>query len=166
MKLLTLIRHAKSDWTNADLTDFDRSLSSRGKENVPFLTEKVFNGGIVPIPELLLSSTSKRTCETISLVQKNLTKNLTEVMLLEELYLASTRLMESAIAGVNDSIDHCAVCAHNPGITDFANVLTRANIESVPTFGIVHIELNINSWTEIFAASGTLLAYEYPKKYE
>ena len=35
MKQLLLIRHAKSDWGNASLSDFDRPLNERGKRDAP-----------------------------------------------------------------------------------------------------------------------------------
>ena len=35
MKYLILVRHAKSDWGNPSLRDFDRPLNERGKKDAP-----------------------------------------------------------------------------------------------------------------------------------
>ena len=40
MKTVYLIRHAKSEWGNPDIQDFDRSLSSRGMRDAPFMAAK------------------------------------------------------------------------------------------------------------------------------
>lgn len=37
MKKLFIIRHAKSDWSNEALDDYDRPLNERGKKNAPFM---------------------------------------------------------------------------------------------------------------------------------
>ena len=37
MKLLTLIRHAKSSWSDPTLKDFDRPLNKRGHRNAPLM---------------------------------------------------------------------------------------------------------------------------------
>ena len=44
-KQLLLVRHAKSDWGNADLADFDRPLNKRGKENAPEMAERLLKKG-------------------------------------------------------------------------------------------------------------------------
>jgi hypothetical protein len=35
MKLLSLVRHAKSSWKDAQISDFDRPLNKRGKRDAP-----------------------------------------------------------------------------------------------------------------------------------
>ena len=42
MKTLYLVRHAKSDWGDQSLADFDRPLNKRGKKDAPFMG-KVLN---------------------------------------------------------------------------------------------------------------------------
>ncbi|WP_268812262.1 SixA phosphatase family protein [Arcobacter defluvii] len=39
MKKLVLIRHAKSDWSNPFLEDFDRALNKRGLKDAPFMAK-------------------------------------------------------------------------------------------------------------------------------
>lgn len=165
MKQLTLIRHAKSDWDNEALSDFDRPLNKRGQENVPLLTREVYNSGKLPIPEKLLCSSAQRTKDTINLLQKFLSTKITEITFQKELYLASSETMENILSSVDNSYSHIAICAHNPGITDFVNNLTKENIYNVPTFGISYIHLEIHDWSEIFSARGELVSFEYPKKY-
>ncbi len=36
-RLITLIRHAKSDWSHPELSDFDRPLNGRGERDAPLM---------------------------------------------------------------------------------------------------------------------------------
>ena len=40
-KTLYLVRHAKSSWKDMGLADFDRPLNKRGKNDAPFMGEKL-----------------------------------------------------------------------------------------------------------------------------
>lgn len=61
-KQLLLIRHAKSDWGNAGLRDFDRPLNGRGKSSAPEMAERLVKQQIVP--ELIVSSPALRAITT------------------------------------------------------------------------------------------------------
>ncbi len=62
MKKLYLIRHAKSDWSNPSLDDFDRPLNKRGKKNAPFMGKILHKKGIYP--DLIISSPAYRARTT------------------------------------------------------------------------------------------------------
>ncbi len=70
MKKLHLIRHAKSDWSNPILDDFDRPLNKRGKKNAPFMGKILRDKGVNP--DLIISSPAYRARET---AKKNSKKN-------------------------------------------------------------------------------------------
>ena len=63
-KTLYLLRHAKSAWDNPDLSDFERPLNKRGKENLSGLAKiaAILN----PPPELIVTSPSRRTLDTVN----------------------------------------------------------------------------------------------------
>ena len=66
MKKLLLLRHAKSSWGAADLTDFERPLNERGRRDAPLVGEFIREQGLRP--DLVISSPAQRTRETIALV--------------------------------------------------------------------------------------------------
>ena len=66
MKLLTLLRHAKSDWGDPGLADFDRPLNERGRSDAPRMGKWMAVSGFVP--DTVLCSTAVRTRETWALV--------------------------------------------------------------------------------------------------
>lgn len=59
MKKLVLIRHAKSDWSNPFLEDFDRGLNKRGLKDAPFMAKVLEKKDIKP--DLIICSPSLRT---------------------------------------------------------------------------------------------------------
>ena len=61
MKKLTIIRHAKSDWS-FDVPDMDRPISKRGKNDAQIMAELIDT--INCFPQIIYSSPSKRTVET------------------------------------------------------------------------------------------------------
>ena len=61
-KKLILIRHAKSDWENPNIRDFDRPLNGRGNVNAPEMAQRMISQKIYP--ELIVSSPALRALTT------------------------------------------------------------------------------------------------------
>lgn len=61
-KTLTLLRHAKSSWKSDALSDFDRPLNSRGRQDAPEMARRLQAAGIRP--SLIVSSPAKRAWST------------------------------------------------------------------------------------------------------
>jgi phosphohistidine phosphatase len=161
MKLLTLIRHAKSSWKDGDLSDFERPLNARGKRDAPVMGKRL--AAVAPPPDLMLASPAARARHTAELIAAE--AGLEAVLRFEKgLYLASPGQMLSLAQDQDDSIEHLALVAHNPGTTDLANILADANIQNVPTCGIVRIELQIGCWRDAAPGRAHVVAFDYPKR--
>ena len=65
MKLLTLLRHAKSDWSAPYRSDFERPLKARGRRDAPLMGEYIANLDLVP--DLIVSSPAERARQTAEL---------------------------------------------------------------------------------------------------
>jgi hypothetical protein len=48
-------------------------------------------------------------------------------------------------------------------MTYFANMLSSAHIDNIPTCGIICTELDISSWQEILENCGTFKFFKFPK---
>ena len=46
-KKLLIVRHAKSDWSTASISDFNRPLNERGKKNAPLMGIKLKKTGFL-----------------------------------------------------------------------------------------------------------------------
>src|SRR5210317_1055809 len=63
MRRLILMRHAKSDWSHAGMTDHDRPLNNRGIASAAALGNWLRDKGY--LPDQVLSSSAERTGQTL-----------------------------------------------------------------------------------------------------
>ncbi|HMB14710.1 MAG TPA: histidine phosphatase family protein, partial [Pelovirga sp.] len=87
MEKLTLIRHAKSDWSSAAASDFDRPLNSRGNKAAPVMAARI--RGRDQIPDLLVSSPAQRAVETVELLAHELDLPQDQIICQRGIYEAS-----------------------------------------------------------------------------
>ncbi|MDD3741503.1 MAG: histidine phosphatase family protein [Bacteroidales bacterium] len=161
MKLLTLIRHAKSDHDN-DLSDFDRPISERGKIDAPKIGEYIAKN--LPMPDLIISSPSVRTATTAEIIADKLKYPVEKIHYIDELYLCSVPEYIEILLRQNHKNRHICIISHNPGTTALANMLTDEDIDNIPTCGVAHIELDLFKWDDIEPGIGKLKQFIVPKE--
>ena len=154
-KTLYLLRHAKSSWKELTLNDFDRPLNKRGKDNAPFMAEKMREKGVKP--QLIISSPAKRAQKTAKIFSKVLNSTL---HLDEHLYGAEVSEIITIIQEAFEQYDEVMIVGHNPELTMLNDRLSNKEIFNIPTSGIIAIV-----FTEFTAQKGKQLFFEYPKKY-
>lgn len=160
MKKLYLIRHAKSDWSNPSLDDFDRPLNKRGKKNAPFMGEVLFNKKV--FPDLIISSPAYRARETAIQIASQISYH-DEIMYNEYLYEASLKTILEIVNYIDDENDEVFLIGHNPGLNMLAFYLLDFN-DNIPTCGILEIEFNCDTWREATKKNAKFVSFEYPKK--
>ena len=158
-KQLLLVRHGKSDWGNADLTDFDRPLNKRGKENAPEMAERLTNRGFKF--DLMVSSPAKRAKSTAKYFAE--AYQVDEIQFEELIYEANSKTLLKVINGFDDAADTIVMFGHNPGFTDLANELSDADIYNIPTAGMVLMNFPFDSWQMVSKGTGELVFFDYPK---
>ncbi len=161
-KLLVLIRHAKSSWSDQTLSDYERPLNKRGKNDAPLMGEVLRKKGITP--DLFLSSSAKRAKKTAKHIAAAIEYPFESIVFNRELYLAGEEKLFDVISKTDDAVEVLFLVGHNYGLTDLADSLTGADIENVPTTGIVGIEIG-ESWLSIRPGKAQLQFFDYPKKY-
>ena len=158
MKILYLIRHAKSDWDNDSQTDFERPLNKRGLRDIPIMADKLsalnFN------PSLIFCSPAQRTTTTSELIVEG--KN---IIFDKSIYEASLNDLTRLINEFPDEQSEMALIGHNPAMTYLSNYLTNDYISNMPTCSVVKIELEVDSWEEIIQGIGTQKFFIYPKMF-
>jgi phosphohistidine phosphatase len=161
VKLLTLIRHAKSSWKHAGLDDFDRPLNRRGERDAPVMGRRL--ASVAPLPERVIASPAVRAARTAELIAEE-TGLLDAIVFERALYLATPGRMLGVVQDLDDAFGHVALVSHNPGTTEFANDLADVRIDNVPTCGIVRLELEVDHWRDAAPGCARLLDFDYPKK--
>lgn len=155
MKNLVLIRHAKSSWADPLLEDKERPLKKRGKRDAIAMGRRLFEKGIAP--DLIISSPAVRALKTARKIAREINYPKAKIVIDETLYFQGEQAMFNMIAGLKG--DTVFFIGHNPDLTDLANRLTNAQFESIPTCGVVSIELS--SWQQ---DSGVVLFFDRPIK--
>ena len=161
MKTLLLIRHAKSSWNDVVLSDFDRPLNERGKEDAPQMAKRMLDKKI--LPDLFISSPAKRAKKTASIFMEVYNENKKNLVLIPSLYEASVVNFYNAIKIVDDKYNNIALFSHNPGITEFANSLIDNKIDNIPTCGVFAVSIKTKKWNEIQNADKEFLFFDFPK---
>jgi phosphohistidine phosphatase len=163
MKTLFLVRHAKSSWKYKDLSDLERPLNSRGRRDAPFMGKLLYRQNIKP--EVILTSPAVRAVSTVKFFCDEMDIPFEEVEILPGLYMPDPEEILQLIGELEDSVNTAMIFSHNPGITDFYNMISDSYIDNIPTCGIAGIEFRENSWNDLTQKKGQLLLFEYPKKY-
>ncbi|MGI9317560.1 MAG: SixA phosphatase family protein [bacterium] len=161
LKRLTLMRHAKSAWTDTGLADIERPLNQRGQKDAPAIGQWLKDRG--ERPSLILSSSAMRAKETARIVADQLGYPRDFLQTDSELYLAHPEQILAVLSQLEAGFNHILLCAHNPGITELSNTLCNTRIDNVPTGGIVGIEADIKNWSDLSNARGTLSFFQSPK---
>ncbi|MES2419294.1 MAG: histidine phosphatase family protein [Bacteroidota bacterium] len=160
-KQLFLIRHAKSDWANADLRDFDRPLNNRGRANAGEMAERMRN--LQTKPDVVVSSPAVRAFTTAQYFAKTWGINENEIETDANIYEASVKTLLNVVNHFNDKHDTIAVFGHNPGFTDFANYLSNGHIDNMPTCSVVLLTFPFDQWGLISSNTAGILLFDYPK---
>ena len=154
-KTLYIARHAKSDWSDASLTDFERTLNFRGKKDVPFMAKLLKEKGIKP--ELILSSPATRAKETAKEYHSVLGGKL---RFNAHIYEASTLSLRYLVEESFQEVDTLMLVGHNPGLTGLNDLLSDKSIYNLVTAAVVAIEFE----EEVGSHKGRQVFFEYPKK--
>jgi phosphohistidine phosphatase len=167
MRTLYLLRHAKSDRGDPDLSDIDRPLAPRGRRDAPamaaYMREHDYR------PDLILCSPATRTRETLALLQPVLGPDI-RVEFDRKLYLGSPDLLLRRLRDVEETVPSVLVIGHNPGLERLAAALAprgdrRALAhmrEKYPTCGLAIIHLHIDRWEQTDLGAGTLTDFMAP----
>ena len=162
MKQIYLIRHAKSSWSQPDLSDYDRPLNKRGKKNGPVMAERFLARGI--IPQLIVSSPAVRARKTARYMAKGTGLNKKDIVYDRGLYFSGFSYFLEIIEKLLKDIDILFIVGHNPTVTDLAEYLTGEYFSNVPTCGVVGIEYRDRKGFETISGAGSLLLFDFPKK--
>ncbi len=164
LRRLTLLRHAKSSWQQADLDDHDRPLNERGERNAPTMGRRLAARGARP--SLFITSTAKRARRTARLVARELGYPLEFLQSEPDLYLATPKTMLRILGDQPNNFSDIILCGHNPGITELASQLTGISIDNVPTCGVVVIDVEVEEWSALAPAACQFKYFDYPKAEE
>ena len=161
MKTLLILRHAKSSWNNAQLTDYERPLNKRGKQDAPRMGKLLRQEDLVP--DLIITSSAERalaTAEAVALASGYEE----EIRATRSLYHADPAAYVDVLSQLDDSHERVMVVGHNPGMEELVEELTGA-WEVLPTAALVQVSLPVTHWRELAeGVTGELVNLWRPKE--
>jgi phosphohistidine phosphatase len=130
---LLLMRHGKSSWSDDGVTDHERPLSARGREDATSMATVLIENNIVP--KMILVSSSRRTMETVERMMVELPS--VTVKVIPELYHASPMALLEIIHNHGANVDPLMVVGHNPGMeTTVSNI--SGHLVPFPSAALAH----------------------------
>lgn len=140
---LIVMRHAKSSWKTPGMSDHERPLNGRGRSAAVAMAEHL--ASIDWIPEMIISSDSRRTVETCELLQQvwgDIPATMTPTF-----YLAGPREVQAALLTIDSHIRTLLLLGHNHGWEDVVGWLSGEMI-SLKTASAALLECQDASWEQ------------------
>lgn len=160
---LTLVRHGQAEWKDGGGTDFDRVLQRRGVAEATGVARRCREQGW--IPDLILASSAQRTQQTAQCFMRELDLAPRRLQCLESMYLASAADLLAVARGAGPRIEHLMMVGHNPGLTEFAQLLApAAGLGIFETGALCTMQLYIADWTALDAGFARDAHYEAPRR--
>jgi phosphohistidine phosphatase len=161
---LTLIRHGNAEWKDASIADFERPLNKRGMSEAEGIAKVLVENELVP--DLLLSSTAKRTQQTAEILGREMELPTRRVKFAEQLYLARAEVILTLTQSTGPKVKHLVVVGHNPGISELARELGPAGtpIAELSTGSACTLTFVVKTWAELAPPASRVVRYDPPAK--
>ena len=166
---LSLIRHAKSDWSNFDGDDMSRPISLKGKKKTEKILKFLEKKEKKIVFEEIFCSPSRRTKETLKLLLEKISNN-PKIYYLEDLYHSSGINIFDTVM-LHAKLNRVLVVSHEPLISSsIENFFSGSNnkyylnaIEEYTTSAFFNVSFNCKEWFEIKKSVSKINFYKKPK---
>tara|TARA_B100000900_G_scaffold398563_1_gene400081 strand:- start:677 stop:1177 length:501 start_codon:yes stop_codon:yes gene_type:complete len=163
MKILYLIRHAKSSWSIDGVEDRDRPLKGRGIRDAHLVSKYLRNEIDSSQDFIFFSSPAIRALHTALIFAKNIGVPSNKIYVEDHLYDCGVSELIDLVRRTSSIHKTAFYFAHNPAITNFVNEMTNISVRNVPTTGVVCISFDCNYWNSI-NKGGEVIQFDYPKR--
>lgn len=145
MRTLLVMRHGKSSWKEAGISDHDRPLNERGRRDAPRMGKLLAAKSLVP--DAIICSTAKRARKTAQKVARACGYR-GSIIEQRALYLAATAGIVELLTQLEDEPACVLIVGHNPGMEYLVRCLTDQSC-NMATGAIAHLELPIDNWSQL-----------------
>ena len=164
MKILYLLRHAKSSWSFDELSDQERPLNDRGRDDAPLMGQALAKRRICP--DVIVSSPAVRAMSTALLVAREMQFPHEKITVEPGIYGADADDLLAIIKNLPDAAGSVLLVGHNPTITEVANVLSPSSLNELPTAAVVCQRFSCDRWEEVSKANAEFYFYDHPRNVE
>lgn len=148
LRELVLWRHAKSDWSDSTLSNYERSLSEHGRRSANKMATWIQQQGL--IPDIIFCSTAKRAQQTLRRFCSDCS---IEIEYSDTLRTADLTTLLQHLATIPAKIKRVMLVGHSPALEQLIAYLTTepmhtAEVRLFPTAAIAHLIMPSN-WTAL-----------------
>jgi phosphohistidine phosphatase len=147
LKILHVVRHAKSSWDNDGAADIDRTLKSKGIQSAYEISRKLKLSHLVP--QKIITSPANRALHTAVIFARVFEFPLAEIEISNLLYESSADKTVDMIRKLKDDCSSVMIFGHNPDFTDLVNIFIKSPLDNIPTSGVVTLKFNTPDWKGI-----------------
>jgi phosphohistidine phosphatase len=164
LKVLHVVRHAKSAWDVDGVADIDRSLKSRGIRKAYEISRKLKLSN--QVPQKIVSSPADRALHTAVIFARVFEYPLAQLEINNVLYESSTEKILDFIRAFNDEYISVMIFGHNPEFTDLVNNFIKSPLDNIPTAGVVTLKFGSANWKGIDRSNLDGQSFNFPDKEE
>ena len=163
MKRIIFMRHGKAEEGSDGMPDFERSLTTKGKNVTRKMAGKLKEK--IKVPGVLVSSPAFRAIETAMIFGKEFNINPERIILNNKIYSRfNHEALMKILEMVGEDIDSVTLFGHNPSFSELASWYSKGPMNPIPKSGIVCISFATKIWSEIKAGTGTTEIFYEPKR--
>ena len=163
MKKIIFIRHGKAEDPAPEISDFERSLTLKGKIVSRLMARKLKEKE--KSPGIMVTSPAFRALETAFIFAGEFGIDTENVIMNSNLYYKmNLKNLPGILSVVSEATESVTMFGHNPSFTQIANSLCMEGCDFIPKSGIVCISFNIRTWSEIGRNVGKMEYFLKPEK--
>jgi phosphohistidine phosphatase len=163
MKKLILVRHGKAEDPVSGISDFERSLTPKGKIISRMMARQLKETEKSALT--LITSPAFRAFETALIFAGELGIDPEKVILNSNIYYKmNLRHLTSIVSSSKDEGDTIVLFGHNPSFTEIADSMSVDGCDFMPKSSVLCISFKAGSWADIIRKSGKIEYYLKPEK--
>jgi phosphohistidine phosphatase len=162
MKKLILVRHGIAEDQAFEISDFERSLTNKGKtiskRMAKRLLEKESTLGVI------ITSTAFRALETAYIFAGEFSIKPENVIVNSNLYnKMNVNYLTDLLSTKGIKGEIVTLFGHNPAFTEITDILSKQGCDFIPKSGVVCLSFNIENWGELKHHSGYMEYFLKPE---
>jgi len=162
MKKLIFIRHGRAEEPAPEISDFERSLTLKGKNISKLMARKLREKE--SMPGIIITSPAFRALETAIIFAREFSIEPEKIIMDNNLYFKMNfQYLVEMLSSVSNSNESVTLFGHNPSFSEISDILCKKGCDFMPKCGVIGISFNIKSWTEIKQHHGKLEYFLIPE---
>jgi phosphohistidine phosphatase len=163
MKKLIFVRHGRAEDLAPEISDFERSLTLKGKIIARLMAGKLKERE--NSPGLIITSPSFRALETAIIFTQEFGIESDLVRMDDILYYRmNLKYLSKFLSLVSTEVETITLFGHNPAFTEIPDSLSIEGCDFLPKCGVICISFNVRTWKDIKLNTGKTEYFLKPEK--